>query len=119
MSKHVNVNDTDIDADHFRARLETRKMELEDLRQISSDSRNPVALDQSSVGRVSRIDAMQAQQMALATERNREREISQISAALARLDDGEFGYCISCGEPIAAKRLELNPAVPTCINCAK
>lgn len=102
----------------WRERLIARKSELMALREISSGARAPVTLDQASVGRVSRVDAMQAQQMALATERNRERELGQIEAALTRLDDGDYGYCIMCGEPIAEKRLRLNPAVPTCIDCA-
>jgi len=106
------------DLDEWRERLIARKSELMTLRDLSSGSRAPVTLDQASVGRVSRIDAMQAQQMALATERNRERELGQIEAALTRIDDGEYGYCIKCGEPIAEKRLRLSPAVPTCIDCA-
>ena len=103
----------------YRARLTARRDEIEALRGISAQSRSAVELDQTSVGRVSRIDAMQAQQMALAQERSREAELSRIAAALKRIDDGEYGDCIECGEPIAEKRLDFDPSVATCIDCAR
>ena len=109
---------TNLDLDWFRQQLLARQSELEELRELSSGARAPVELDQSSVGRVSRIDAMQQQAMALATERNRERDLQRVKAAILRLDEGEFGFCITCGEDIAEKRLRLDPAVATCIDCA-
>ncbi len=107
------------DIDWFREQLLARQAELESLSEMSSGARAAVTLDQSSVGRVSRIDAMQQQQMALATERNRERDLQRVKAALARIDQGEFGYCLTCGEEIAEKRLRFDPAVPTCVGCAR
>jgi len=109
----------ELDLDQFRTKLLQRQVELDDLRAMSSDARAAVTLDQSSVGRLSRMDAMQQQQMALATERNRERDLQRIKAALKRIDDGDYGYCITCGEEIAKKRLAFDPAVPTCVDCAK
>lgn len=103
----------------YRERLTVRRDEIEALRGISAQSRSAVELDQTSVGRVSRIDAMQAQQMALAQERAREAELSRIAAALKRIEDGEYGDCIECGEPIAEKRLDFDPSVATCIDCAR
>ena len=76
-------------------------------------------LDQDSVGRLSRLDAMQVQEMALAQARRRQAEGRAIEAALRRIDDGEYGYCLTCGEDIAPARLEHNPAVTTCIACAR
>lgn len=102
----------------FRDVLLARKSELEELSAMTRDDRAAVELDQTSVGRLSRMDAMQGQAMAQATERQREQQISRIKSALARIDDGDFGYCIACDEPIAEKRLQLDPAVPTCIDCA-
>ena len=81
-------------------------------------STRPVELDQSRVGRLSRMDALQSQAMAKATAGRRRVELSRIDAALRRLEEDEFGYCVSCGDPIALERLELDPAVPTCIKCA-
>lgn len=109
----------DLDLDWFRKQLLDKQSELSSLREMSAQSREAVALDQSSVGRVSRIDAIQQQEMALAAERNRERELQRIKSALMRLDQDEYGYCVTCGEDIAEKRLRVDPAIPTCLDCAK
>lgn len=45
-------------------------------------------------------------------------EIRQIKAALQRMDDGEYGDCVKCGEPISEERLDLLPFTPHCRNCA-
>ena len=45
-------------------------------------------------------------------------EIRQIDAALARIDAGEYGACVTCGNDISAERLEVLPATPFCKNCA-
>ncbi|NKB49305.1 MAG: hypothetical protein GKS02_08060 [Alphaproteobacteria bacterium] len=71
------------------------------------------------MGRLSRMDALQGQEMARAAERRRELEVRKIDAALARIEDGEYGWCVRCGEEIAAERLQLDPAVPICIDCAQ
>jgi len=107
-----------MDVDDTRQRLLARKMELEDLSTLSRNARDAVALDQSSVGRLSRMDAMQQQAMAQATQRQRESELQQIAAALGRLDDGSYGECLDCGDRISEQRLALSPAAPLCIRCA-
>src|SRR3990170_5527264 len=94
-----------------RERLLRRRTELLEEDRISEADRAPVTLDQDSVGRLSRIDAMQVQAMALAAERRRAAERQRIDAALKRLDEGEFGYCLSCGEEIAPARLENDPSI--------
>ena len=109
----------DIDLEWFRNRLREKQTELASLREMSAQAREAVTLDQSSVGRVSRIDAIQQQEMALAAERNRERELQRIKSALLRMDQGDYGYCLTCGEDIAEKRLRADPAIPTCVDCAK
>jgi len=98
--------------------LRTRQAELRTLSDGARDSRKPVELDQSKVGRLSRMDAMQDQAMAQESERRRLGELQRIEAALQRLTGGGFGYCVSCDEAIAPARLKLDPAVATCINCA-
>ncbi|SIO12600.1 transcriptional regulator, TraR/DksA family [Parasphingorhabdus marina DSM 22363] len=47
-----------------------------------------------------------------------ERELAQIRAAIARIDDGTYGQCMRCGEDIAPKRLEVQPEAPICMACA-
>lgn len=101
-----------------RAALEAARAALQGQTDDSAGSRRPVELDQSSVGRLSRIDAMQMQAMALASQRRREVELVRIEAALARIADGSYGECVSCGEAIAPSRLALDPAIATCIGCA-
>ncbi|MDT8438920.1 MAG: TraR/DksA C4-type zinc finger protein, partial [Wenzhouxiangellaceae bacterium] len=58
------------------------------------------------------------QAMAQATEARRRQRIAALTAALARLERGEFGQCLECEEPIAAARLEADPANTLCIQCA-
>ena len=76
-------------------------------------------LDQQSVGRLSRMDAMQRQAMAQATQRRRNARAQRVKAALQRMEDGEFGFCQDCGDDIEKARLDLDPTVPTCVSCAK
>ncbi len=98
--------------------LEARLAELVELGDRTRADRAPVQLDQSKVGRLSRMDAMQVQAMAAETQRRREAEAKRIETALARITAGDYGYCMRCEAPIPRKRLELNPAAPTCIACA-
>lgn len=106
------------DADRFRARLEESRAEIKALSEGSAASRKPVELDQQSVGRLSRQDALQQQAMANAQEARRAAEIRRIDAALKRLEEGEYGLCGECGESIAAKRLEIDPTTAYCAACA-
>lgn len=107
-----------IDVHKAEALLVGRKSELDDLRRMSEEAQGTVMLDQQSVGRLSRMDAMQQQAMAQAQDRARQKERVMIEAALTRIADGEYGYCAECGEEIPHKRLELNPAAALCIRCA-
>ncbi|MBL28493.1 MAG: molecular chaperone DnaK [Rhodospirillaceae bacterium] len=106
------------DLSAIKKSLTARLEELQTSTEATAESRKPVELDQAAVGRLSRMDALQVQAMAQATERHREQEIARIKAALDRIEADEFGYCIVCGEEIAPKRLEIDPTVPTCIVCA-
>jgi DnaK suppressor protein len=102
----------------FRPRLQAMLAELTAEREATAAGREPVALDQQSVGRLSRIDAMQQQQMALAAGRQRDAQIVRIRNALDRMDKGDFGICVGCGEDIAEKRLAADPAAHVCVACA-
>lgn len=107
-----------MDEKQTRERLSERLGQLHEEDHLSEADRAPVALDQESVGRLSRLDSMQVQEMANAAHRRRQAEKDRIGAALKRLDEGEYGYCITCGEAIAQKRLEHDPSVANCIGCA-
>jgi len=107
-----------MDPNEARRRLLARLAELEEEDRISEGDRAPVRLDQDAVGRLSRIDAMQVQAMALAAQRRRQAEKGRIAGALRRLEENEFGYCAACGEEIAERRLRHDPSVALCIACA-
>jgi len=107
------------DIEKFQSQLVTLKSEIEGIELISKSSTATVTLDQSSVGRLSRMDALQGQQMALESERRRKQQLLQIQASLQRIERGEFGYCSHCGEEIAIGRLEINPTVTRCVNCSE
>ncbi len=106
------------DLDAARARLIARRDELSQLSSGSAGDRDAVELDQQSVGRLSRMDAIQRQAMAQAQERARTAEAARLDQALRRLEDGEYGWCVTCGEEIAAARLEVDPAAAVCVECA-
>ncbi len=107
-----------IDLEAVRKELMAWRDELLALSEISAGSRDAVALDQQSIGRLSRMDALQAQAMAKANERQRRMELSRIEAALRRIDEDEYGYCQKCGEEIAPQRLKADPAAAFCVDCA-
>ena len=101
----------------IKLQLENKRSELLRWDEITQDDRKPVELDQSQVGRLSRMDAMQVQEMALEQERRREIEIKRINAALVRIAEGEYGFCLKCGEGISPKRLKFDPSTPMCVHC--
>ncbi len=94
------------------------RAELEAVVATGDASAAVVELDQSKVGRLSRMDAMQAQAIAQASTQRRELMLKKITAAIARIDNDEYGDCFSCGEPIKVKRLEFDPTATLCIDCA-
>lgn len=102
----------------FRRRLTARLAELRSASGATAEDRRPVELDQQSVGRLSRMDALQVQAMAQAAERRRADEMQRIEAALRRADDGEYGCCLRCGSEIAVGRLDADPTATLCIDCA-
>lgn len=110
---------TDIKIKALTERVKGRREELMRLSSAGEAEQEPVELDQSRIGRLSRMDAMQGQAMAQEIARRRAVEFNRVEAALDRISTGEFGFCVSCGEEIESKRLDLDPTVPTCINCAQ
>ena len=86
---------------------------------VASSAAAPVELDQQVQGRLSRMDALQGQEMAKAIIERRRLEITKIDATFSRMDEGEFGFCVMCGDDIPEKRLELDPTIAVCVECAK
>lgn len=109
---------TDEEIQTIKSRLLQLQQELQDLKDTGEVAASVVELDQTSVGRLSRMDALQGQAMSKETGRRRQLELQKIAAALLRVESGDYGYCLSCEEPIASERLALDPGATLCIDCA-
>ncbi len=112
------MSDASIDVESLKTRLIEQRDALLDVAESTREATRTVELDQSRVGRVSRMDALQAQSMAKELDRRRLLALRRIDGALQRIEDGDYGNCLSCDEPIMASRLEVDPAVLLCIDCA-
>ncbi|MDF1856744.1 TraR/DksA C4-type zinc finger protein [Pseudooceanicola sp.] len=106
-------------SDRYRPQLLEEQEELRATSEATIADRKPVELDQQSVGRLSRMDALQNQAMAAGTEARRAARGRALSAALGRIAAGEFGYCDRCGDFIGFARLDLDPAAVRCMSCAR
>lgn len=102
----------------IRARLLALRDQLRLVIEGTRDQGSTVDLDQSAVGRLSRVDALQQQAMAQAQERRTQLRLDQIAGALSRLQAGDYGVCVRCGDDIAEGRLEARPEAPFCLACA-
>ena len=111
------IEDPDV-IEAFEKHLREELDQIARLIEESREYRAPVVLDQQSVGRLSCMDAMQSQAMAQDITRRRQHRKVAIERALSRIRDGEFGYCVECGEPIAVRRLEIDPTFEACVRCA-
>lgn len=102
----------------LKAKLEQERESILSLNRSGSEKRAEIELDQSKVGRLSRMDALAGAQMSAETERRRQHRLVLIKRALKKIESGLFGECDECLQEIAPARLELNPAVELCIDCA-
>ena len=109
---------TDADLAEFENALRAWQSALSDASLSTRTDRNIVELDQQAIGRLSRMDALQNQAMANASEGRRRQIASRIEDALQRIANGSYGACLVCDEPIPAGRLRLDPTTPTCVSCA-
>lgn len=107
---------SDDERDELRLSLETSKRELEALLELASESEKPVAVD-SSIGRLTRMDALQQQSMAQATSVKSVERIRQMVAALDRMAKGTYGNCLACKEPIPIARLRVRAEATLCVEC--
>lgn len=108
-----------IDKAEFKQRIRAAQAELHALSATTADAAKPVELDQTRVGRVSRMDAMQSQAMSLEVKRRQELQLKQLDAALKRLADDDYGYCVRCGGEIGIERLKVTLTTLLCIACAE
>ena len=102
--------------DELKKSLLAEQARLEELLRISKEGARPVGLDEP-IGRLTRMDAIQQQQMTKANRSAYERKLRQIQAALDAIEREEYGYCRSCEEPIGFRRLKARPETPFCLDC--
>ena len=107
-----------MDNGEMKQKLLQLREQLQSTAATRDGSAQVVELDQSKVGRLSRMDALQAQEMAKASVARSQRALIQIRAALERIENNEFGICQHCDQAIAPLRLQVDPTVLLCINCA-
>ncbi len=105
--------------DRIKRKLLRLRSELQELEETFKETGEPVALDQAKVGRLSRMDAMQAQQMALEAARRCGHQLLMIEGALRRIESGEYGYCFVCGDEIDVRRLSVDPTNTRCMKCVE
>ena len=103
----------------YKKLIELQLEELTADNALGQSARKTVELDQQSVGRLSRMDALQSQAMAQAQQRRRNVLKGSLQVALHRLKKEEFGYCLECGDEIEEARLLANPVVIKCMSCLK
>ena len=108
---------TDSERAEIRGLLEDLVTTLEARMEVSGDLAKPVQLDEP-IGRLTRMDAIQMQQMALAGLSREQQQLVLARYALQLLDDENFGNCQSCKQPIGIDRLRFQPEILLCIHCA-
>lgn len=112
------MNHSSIDVAYFKEKLLTLRTQLLQVKSSGNEAAQIVELDQSKVGRVSRMDALQSQAMAKEAQQRRILQLQRITGALQRIDKGTYGLCARCEEEIDPKRLDIDPTVVLCIRCA-
>ncbi len=103
---------------YFQSLIHARQQEIEQTILLADSGTQTVQLDQSTVGRLSRMDALQMQQMNLESNRRRHQELLRLQHALKRIEDKSYGVCVECDQAINPKRLEIDLSALRCINCA-
>jgi len=101
----------------YQIMLEQLKVEIKNYLQKSEDSAAAVEPDKG-LGRLSRMEAMQDQQMVLELRRRKKRQLLDVGNAIKRIEDQNYGNCIFCGNTISFDRLDVYPEVQTCVQCA-
>jgi len=107
--------------EHNNLELKNRIIELikkseEDLIEIRKMT-EPV-VPENSLGRISRMDAINNKSVMELAQRNKEAKLSKLQMALSKIDDPDFGKCSNCGKGIQPKRLMFLPESTKCIRCA-
>jgi DnaK suppressor protein len=104
--------------DELSREIQRQLERLERSMRVTKEAAAPVELDQTSVGRLSRMDSLQNQGLTRNLHEREELKLALLKEALARLEAGTYGLCVSCGGEIRFERLYVFPEAPTCSSCA-
>ena len=107
---------TEDQLESFRQRLLAAKTSAETLLGQGTAG-TPVEASGPTIGRLSRIDAIQMQAMSKMNRHQLDVRLRQIDAALLVMDQGSFGQCRKCKEPMDLERLDAIPEAPFCLPC--
>jgi DnaK suppressor protein len=102
---------------NLRTEIESRMADTEASVETLREQTKPVP-PSCSLGRLTRMDAIQQKQMAEANLKQAESNLSKLKRALERLDEDDFGICASCGGEIPAGRIMAVPEARVCVPCA-
>jgi DnaK suppressor protein len=100
----------------LQIRLSALREELTALLASTREGTRPVGLDEP-IGRLTRMDAIQQQNMSAATRRQTDLRLRQVAQALGLVERGEYGLCRRCEDPIGYARLFARPESPYCLAC--
>jgi DnaK suppressor protein len=104
--------------ERFKKQLEEMEAELRAGVEGKAEASAPVTLD-TSIGRLSRMDAIQSQQMALGLKARQQQALLRVRNAIEAIRKGTFGQCRRCKDPIGVERLEAQPDAVVCVKCAE
>ena len=103
--------------DSYRKKLQKSLEDIQEYLGKTEESAEAVSPDKS-LGRLSRMEAMQDQQLILEARRRKKMQKVAVLSALQRIENGQFGTGVFCGKPIASERLEVAPESSTCVSCS-
>jgi DnaK suppressor protein len=109
-----------VDLEHFRSRLEEERGRVSaalDVLRNENDGSLEDEVDESSLDNhlAETASATYDREMGYSLEENETRLLAAVDAALSRIDDGTFGRCERCGNPIEPERLEAIPWATLCL----
>lgn len=109
---------TNTEKDALREKINENLAKLQEKMVLLEENIKPIA-PENSLGRVSRMDAINNKGVAEAAHRQAKRKMAKLKMALTKLDDPNFGDCENCGHPIQPKRLMFMPESTSCVRCAR
>ena len=115
---------TTIDTEHFRTRLQEERKRVKEAIDYLHEENPGNVQDETQDSTADNHPADVAtvtfdRELDYSLEENEERLLEAIDAALGRIDDGTFGICSTCGQPIGKERLEALPWTTQCIDCKR